>query len=53
VVDGHFARLDTMDQLDQVCFISNAYWISDRVCRGIELLVMSSRARRLREASMM
>src|ERR1043166_3026689 len=31
-------------------FISNAYRISDRVCVGIELLVMSNRARRLREA---
>jgi hypothetical protein len=33
-------------------FICNAYRISERVCIGIELLVISNRARRLSEASM-
>jgi hypothetical protein len=53
VVDSHLACLNTTHQLPQVrILISSAYRISDRVGVGIEQLVMSNRARRLREASM-
>ncbi|HEX6729505.1 MAG TPA: hypothetical protein VF074_05815, partial [Pyrinomonadaceae bacterium] len=53
-VDCNFACLNPPYDLTQVrIFYLQGVRITDRVCRGIEMLLMSNRARRLREAAMM